>query len=113
MSATVRTPLTVIKEFCSIIADGLAGPTTPEQGQYLGIIDGAVLDLNLVETSQFEQAALDSCGWIGVHRGRKHLRAGRPGLQAATLVYRRKHRSNLPPVFADEKVRDHELATTR
>jgi PAS domain S-box-containing protein len=40
-----RTPLTVIKEFSSIIVDGLGGPVTDEQAEYLQFITTATRDL--------------------------------------------------------------------
>ncbi len=40
-----RTPLTVIKEFASIIADGLGGEVTEKQAQYLNHITGSASDL--------------------------------------------------------------------
>lgn len=40
-----RTPLTVVKEFTSIIADGLGGPVTDQQEEYLGFIVSATRDL--------------------------------------------------------------------
>ena len=38
----VKNKLTVIKEFASIITDGLSGPVTPEQERHLEIITKAV-----------------------------------------------------------------------
>ncbi len=40
-----RTPLTVIMEFASIISDGLGGPVTPDQNEYLQYISAATRDL--------------------------------------------------------------------
>ncbi len=40
-----RTPLTVIKEFTSIIADGLGGPVSDQQTEYLRYISSATRDL--------------------------------------------------------------------
>lgn len=40
-----RTPLAVIKEFASIISDGLGGPVTDDQQHYLGFISNASRDL--------------------------------------------------------------------
>ena len=42
VSHELRTPLATIKEFTSILADGLAGQTTPDQQEYLRIIQGNV-----------------------------------------------------------------------
>lgn len=46
VSHEFRTPLAVIKEFASIISDGLAGPVSTQQTEYLRIMGGAVTDLN-------------------------------------------------------------------
>jgi signal transduction histidine kinase len=40
-----RTPLAVIKEFAAIIADGLGGPTTAQQQEYLRFVDCATREL--------------------------------------------------------------------
>lgn len=40
-----RTPLTVIKEFSSILCDGLGGPVTDDQREYLGYVTSASDDL--------------------------------------------------------------------
>ena len=40
-----RTPLTVIKEFSSILCDGLGGPVTDDQREYLGYVSTASDDL--------------------------------------------------------------------
>lgn len=42
VSHELRTPLATIKEFTSIIADGLAGPTSPTQEEYLKIVQANV-----------------------------------------------------------------------
>ncbi|MFG0242481.1 MAG: CHASE domain-containing protein [Phycisphaerales bacterium JB054] len=46
VSHEFRTPLAVIKEFASIISDGIAGPVSDQQAEYLRIMDGSVIDLN-------------------------------------------------------------------
>lgn len=40
-----RTPLTVIKEFASILSDGLGGEVTAKQAEYLNYISGSTSDL--------------------------------------------------------------------
>jgi PAS domain S-box-containing protein len=110
VSHEFRTPLTVIKEFCSIIADGLAGPTTPEQSQYLGIIDGAVLDLNHMVEDFLDSSKLRA-GLLRVDRRRQTIESIfariRPGLQkkaASRSITIEEHIApNLPAVFADEE----------
>lgn len=46
VSHEFRTPLTVIKEYASLILDGLGGPVTEEQEDWLRTIDVATVDLN-------------------------------------------------------------------
>jgi len=42
VSHELRTPLATVKEFASILADGLAGATTPDQQEYLKIVHANV-----------------------------------------------------------------------
>lgn len=53
-----RTPLTVIKEFASIIAEGLGGPVTQEQAQYLEFISSATRDLAQMVTDFLDSSKL-------------------------------------------------------
>jgi PAS domain S-box-containing protein len=110
VSHEFRTPLAVIKEFGSIIADGLGGEVTAEQQQYLGMIDNAVLDLNQM-VEDFADASKLRVGRLHVDRRAHTLDAiferVRPDLQkkaasrAITLVERIE--PDLPRVFADEE----------
>ncbi len=59
VSHELRTPLATIKEFTSILADELAGPTTREQREYLGIIQqniGRMIRIvdNLLDVTKIE-----------------------------------------------------------
>lgn len=50
VSHEFRTPLTVIREYSSIVAEGLGGPVSAQQAEWLRVIDVATVDLNqLVE----------------------------------------------------------------
>jgi PAS domain S-box-containing protein len=60
-----RTPLTVVREFTSIIRDGLGGPVTDQQAEYLGMITASADDL-----SQMVDDLLDSSR---LKAGRLHL----------------------------------------
>ena len=62
--AESRTPLTVVQEYCSLVRDGLAGPVTDEQRQYLGIAMGRVGDLGSLLSDFVDATWLDS----GTHR---------------------------------------------
>ncbi|HEX3997929.1 MAG TPA: hybrid sensor histidine kinase/response regulator [Pirellulales bacterium] len=59
-----RTPLTVVQEYCSLVRDGLAGPVTDEQRQYLGIAMSRVADLGCLLNDFVDASWLDS----GTHR---------------------------------------------
>ncbi len=113
VSHEFRTPLAVIKEFGSIIADGLAGPVTQEQGQYLGILDNAVSDLNQLVEDFLDSSKLRG-GRLRVERRPRTIdeifARIRPGLlkkaASRSIAVVERIDANLPQVFADdEKVR--------
>ncbi|MEO6710927.1 MAG: hybrid sensor histidine kinase/response regulator, partial [Planctomycetota bacterium] len=110
VSHEFRTPLTVIKEFGSIITDGLAGPITAEQGQYLGIMDNAVLDLNQLVEDFLDSSKLRA-GRLRVDRRPQRIdeifARIRPGLQrkalSRSITVVENIEAELPLVFADEE----------
>ncbi|MBX3323805.1 MAG: PAS domain S-box protein [Phycisphaeraceae bacterium] len=110
VSHEFRTPLSVIKEFASIIADGLAGPVTPEQASYLKIMDGAVMDLNHMVEDLLDSSKLRA-GRLRVdrraHDVAKILTSGRSVLSnkasARSIVIEERIDPCLPLVFADEE----------
>jgi PAS domain S-box-containing protein len=58
-----RTPLTVIQEFASILADGIGGPVSDAQAEYLQIVTTAARDLgsmvnDLLDTSRIKAGTL-------------------------------------------------------
>ncbi len=58
-----RTPLTVIQEFASILADGIGGPVSDAQAEYLQIVTTAARDLSsmvndLLDTSRIKAGTL-------------------------------------------------------
>jgi hypothetical protein len=67
VSHEFRTPLAVIKEFASIINDGLAGPVTGEQQEYLNIIGNRVDDLETMVNDMLDISKLES-GLLGFYR---------------------------------------------
>lgn len=67
VSHEFRTPLTVIKEFSSIIRDGLAGPTSKEQLEYLGIVLDRVDDLGTMIEDMLDMSRLEA-GHLGLRR---------------------------------------------
>lgn len=56
----VRTPLTVIREFASILREGLGGPVTDRQRQYLAAIMARVDELALGVDDLLDDCALDA-----------------------------------------------------
>ncbi len=110
VSHEFRTPLAVIKEFASIITDGLAGPVSVKQSEYLRIMDGAVIDLNHMVEDLLDSSKL-RVGRLRVDR-RAHtveeiVAVGRPALQrkaaVRSIVIEEQIEPGLPCVFADEE----------
>lgn len=67
VSHEFRTPLTVVKEFSSIIRDGLAGEVNPEQREYLDIVVSRVDDLAIMIEDMLDISKLEA-GVLGVCR---------------------------------------------
>ena len=60
LSHAFRTPLTVIGEYAAILRDGLGGPITDKQREYLGIIAARVDDLALAVDDVLDANALEA-----------------------------------------------------
>lgn len=67
VSHEFRTPLTVIREYISILQDGLAGPVSAEQKAYLGIAIERVDDLGLMVNDMLDISRLEA-GLLGISR---------------------------------------------
>ncbi len=67
VSHEFRTPLTVIREFSSILADGLAGDLNEEQQKYLGIVLNRTDDLGLMIDDMLDISKIEA-GLLGVFR---------------------------------------------
>lgn len=67
VSHEFRTPLTVIREFISILQDGLAGEVNETQHEYLGIAIERVDDLNLMVNDMLDISRLEA-GLLGLTR---------------------------------------------
>jgi hypothetical protein len=67
VSHEFRTPLTVIKEYASLILEGAVGDVTPEQNQFLQIIENRADDLNTMVDDMLDGSRLDS-GMVSVVR---------------------------------------------
>jgi len=110
VSHEFRTPLAVIKEFASIITDGLAGPVSEKQAQYLRIVSGAVVDLNHMVEDLLDSSKLRA-GILRVdrraHRVDHIFETGRAALasKASTrsIVIHERIEQGLPALFADEE----------
>lgn len=113
VSHEFRTPLSVIREFSSIVQDGIAGPTTELQREYLAIVQGAVTDLNCMVEDLLDSSRLRA-GCLRVDRvpvavprlfeSMRGALATKASLRSITLEIHEV--PGLPPVFADEgKVR--------
>ncbi len=69
VSHEFRTPLTVIKEYASIVCDGLAGEVTDEQIRMLNIVEDRADDLNTMVDDMLDSSKLES-GLLGAWRKR-------------------------------------------
>jgi len=67
VSHEFRTPLTVIKEFCSLTRDGLAGPVTDQQQEFLNIALTRIDDLSIMVDDMLDISKLEA-GLLNVWR---------------------------------------------
>lgn len=67
VSHEFRTPLTVVKDFASILRDGIAGEINDEQREYLGIIINRVDDLVTMVGDMLDISKIEA-GKLGVSR---------------------------------------------
>jgi PAS domain S-box-containing protein len=110
VSHEFRTPLAVIKEFASIITDGLAGPVSEKQAEYLKIMDGAVIDLNHMVEDLLDSSKLRA-GRLRVDRRAHRVKAifalGQAGLarkaSSRSITIQERIEPGLPAIFADEE----------
>jgi len=110
VSHEFRTPLTVIKEYTAIVADGLGGPVTPQQAEWLQIVDVAAADLNQMVEDFLDSSKL-RVGRLRVDRRPASARLVVEGVRsmvarkAAARGIRVLERveEGLPAVFVDEE----------
>lgn len=69
VSHEFRTPLTVIMEYASLIADSVAGPVNEDQARLLGVIDDRASDLNNMVDDMLDVSKLES-GLLGASRSK-------------------------------------------
>jgi len=67
VSHEFRTPLTVIKEYASLVCDGLAGEVNAEQTRMLNIVEDRADDLNTMVDDMLDSSKLES-GLLGAWR---------------------------------------------
>jgi len=67
VSHEFRTPLTVIKEYVSLLKDGLVGPVSGEQKQMLTVVEDRADDLNTMVDDMLDVSKLES-GLLVVYR---------------------------------------------
>ncbi len=110
VSHEFRTPLTVIKEYTAIVADGLGGPVTPQQAEWLQIVDVAAADLNQMVEDFLDSSKL-RVGRLRVDRrpssvalivaGVRSMVARKAASRGIRVVERVEE--GLAPVFVDEE----------
>ena len=108
VSHELRTPLATIKEFTAILSDQIAGPTTQDQQEYLGIIKGNVDRLarmidNLLDMSKLEAGrVLLTKGLVEVNGFFEHIvQSMRPLADTKGVTLEVAVSGPLPGVFAD------------
>jgi signal transduction histidine kinase len=67
VSHEFRTPLTVIKEFASLVRDGVVGPVSAEQKQMLTVVEDRADDMNTMVDDMLTVSALEA-GLLAVYR---------------------------------------------
>ncbi len=113
VSHEFRTPLTVIKEYASLVSDGLGGPVSVQQSEWLGVIEAASVDLNQLVEDFLDSSKLRT-GRLRVDRrkctadefvhGAEQMIARKAAARQIKVI--KAIAPNLPPLFADgEKVR--------
>ncbi len=72
VSHEFRTPLTVVKEYVSIMRDGLLGPLNEEQRRFLDIVNDRADDLNHMVDDMLDVSKMEA-GILSVYRSTQHL----------------------------------------
>lgn len=114
VSHEFRTPLTVIKEYVSLMRDGLVGPVTADQAQFLNVVMDRSDDLSRMVDDMLDVSKLRA-GLLAVRRGvcrvstlmervrrSLELKAGVKGVSLELTV-----ESDLPEIYCDSDKIEH------
>ena len=89
VSHEFRTPLTVIKEYVSLIRDGIVGHVSGEQSKMLHVVEDRADDLNTMVDDMLDVSKLES-GLLGVYRQEcdiaQIVRHAQPALERKAVV---------------------------
>ena len=104
VSHEFRTPLTVIKEYASLIDEGLVGPVNGEQQRMLNVVIDRSDDLNtmvddLLDVSKLESGLL--CAWRKNCRLEEVVHNVLPGIERKAALQGVRLESDLDPGLAD------------
>jgi len=104
VSHEFRTPLTVIKEYASLIDEGLIGPVNAEQQRMLNVVIDRSDDLNtmvddLLDVSKLESGLL--CAWRKNCRLEEVVHNVLPGIERKAALQSIRLESDLEPGLAD------------
>ena len=110
VSHEFRTPLTVVKEYTSLIRDGLVGEVNEQQQRLLNVVEDRADDLNIMVDDMLDVSKLES-GMLGAWRRNSsveeildHVRAAlerKAAVQKVTLNWM--VGSNLPELYCDDE----------
>ena len=108
VSHEFRTPLTVIKEYASLVKDGVAGPVSDQQKEMLSVVDDRADELNRMVDDMLDVSKLDA-GLLGVYRQKcdvlEIIASVRTTLESKARVrgvqLEIEVEPHLPPVFCD------------
>ncbi len=109
VSHELRTPLATIKEFTAILSDQIAGPVTPDQQEYLGIVKANIDRLARIIDDLLDMAKVEA-GRVLLSKGLVPigpllddvLQSLRPLAESRQIAVTLKVPDVLPGVFADE-----------
>jgi two-component system sensor histidine kinase/response regulator len=110
LSHELKTPLTAAREFVAIVLDGLVGPLTDEQREYLALAKDScdqmtlglndLLDVTRLDTGKLHIVPRPTCFGAVVSRA---IVSMAPVAQDKEILLQRIIASDLPEVFIDEK----------